>query len=68
MIKIADNIRELRKHRGLTQEELAERLHLTPQAVSRWETGKTLPDAERIIDLATALNCSADEILGIKRT
>ena len=66
MLKIADNIRRLRKTRGLTQEELAEKLHLTPQAVSRWETGKTMPDAERIIDLAAVLNCSSDEILGIK--
>lgn len=67
MLKIADNIRKLRKLRGFTQEELAELLHLTPQAISRWETGKTMPDAERIIDLAAVLNCSADEILGISR-
>ena len=64
---IGDCIRKIRQSRDLTQEELATLLHVTPQAVSSWEIGRTLPDAERIIDLAHVLDCSADEILGINK-
>lgn len=64
---IGDSIRKIRQSRNLTQEKLASLLHVTPQAVSSWEIGRTLPDAERIIDLAHVFDCSADEILGINK-
>ena len=41
-----DVLRSLRKERGLSQEELAEKIFVTRQAVSRWETGETLPAPE----------------------
>ena len=64
---IGDSIRKIRQSKKFTQEELAALLHVTPQAVSSWEIGRTLPDAERIIDLAHIFDCSADEILGISK-
>ena len=64
---IGDSIRKIRQSKKFTQEELATLLHVTPQAVSSWEIGRTLPDAERIIDLARIFDCSADEILGISK-
>ena len=64
---IGDSIRKIRQSKNLTQEELASLLHITPQAVSSWEIGRTLPDAERIIDLVRIFDCSADEILGISK-
>lgn len=52
-----------RKRMGLTQSDLAEKVNVTPQAVSNWERGETLPDISLLPDLAEALHCSADAIL-----
>ena len=43
-----DNLMMLRKMRGMTQEELAEKVFVTRQAVSRWETGETAPNTETL--------------------
>lgn len=56
-------ISSLRQEKGLTQKELAEKLSVTDKAVSRWETGKGMPDSSLIIPLAEILGVSADEIL-----
>ncbi len=58
------NIKEFRKNRGLTQEELANLLNITPQAVSKWESEAGLPDVSMIIPLAQILNVSTDALLG----
>ena len=60
-------IAELRKEKGLTQKELAERLSVTDKAVSRWETGKGLPDASLLAPLAGELGVSVGELLAGKR-
>ena len=52
-----------RKRMGLTQSELSERLNVSPQAVSNWERGETLPDVSVLLDLAETLHCSVDAIL-----
>ncbi len=52
-----------RKKAGLSQEELAERLHLTRQTISKWETGASLPDVEGLRALCRALGVSADRLL-----
>ena len=52
-----------RKKMGLTQSELSEKLNVSPQAVSNWERGETLPDVSMLLDLAEALHCSVDAIL-----
>ena len=53
----------LRKKAGLSQEELAEKLDVSRQAVSRWETGETLPDAKNILMLSDIFRVSADTLL-----
>jgi len=53
----------LRKRNGYTQEELAERLDISAQAISKWENGHTLPETAMLPDLARLFNCSIDAIL-----
>jgi len=61
---VADNLKQRRKHLGLTQEELAERLHVTRQAVSNWEHDKTQPDLEMLAKLAEELDTDLPALLG----
>lgn len=56
-------LRQLRSERGLTQAALAEQLGVTDKAVSKWETGRGLPDISLIDPLAAALGCSVAELL-----
>lgn len=62
---IGETIRKMRRARDITQEELAELLHITPQAVSRWETDATTPDVGSLIGLARIFDCTTDDILGM---
>lgn len=62
--KIGTFIAQKRKVIGLTQSELSERLNVTPQSVSNWERGDSLPDTAMLPDLALILNTSVDELLG----
>ena len=52
-----------RKKMGMTQSELSERLNVSPQTVSNWERGETVPDVSVLLDLAGELHCSVDAIL-----
>ena len=61
--KIGNFICELRKSKGLSQAELGNRLNVTNKAVSRWETGRGLPDSSLLLPLAKELGVTADEIL-----
>lgn len=61
--KIAGQISSLRKAKGLTQNELGERVGVSFQAVSKWERGETLPDISVLPDLAKVLETSTDSIL-----
>lgn len=63
MNDIMKNIKRLRQRRGLTQEELAEKLHVTRQAVSNWETGKNQPDIELLKTLAETFEVDVTELL-----
>lgn len=56
-------ISSLRKERGLTQAVLAEKLGITDRAVSKWETGKCLPDAAIMVELCEILGISVNELL-----
>ncbi len=58
---------ELRKEKGLTQIQLAEKLNITDKAISRWETGKNYPDIELFEKLSNALDVSISELLEGKR-
>ena len=60
---VGSQIARLRKEKGLTQNDLGDRLGVSFQAVSKWERGETLPDTAILLDLANALETSVDIIL-----
>lgn len=60
---VGAQIARLRKDKGLTQNDLGDRLGVSFQAVSKWERGETLPDTAILLDLANALETSVDFIL-----
>ncbi len=61
--KIGNFIATTRKNLGMTQQQLAEKLHVTFQSVSKWESGTAYPSIEILYDLAIALEVTVDEIL-----
>ena len=62
-IKIGKFISECRKKQNLTQLELAEKLHVTDRAVSKWERGKSMPDSLIMLELCEILKISVNELL-----
>ena len=60
------NLKTLRKHKGFSQEELASRLHVVRQTISKWEKNLSVPDADTLIRLAEILEVSVSELLGSK--
>ena len=61
---LKDNIRSLRKEKGLSQEELAVKLNVVRQTVSKWEQGLSVPDAELLVSLAEAFDVPVSTLLG----
>lgn len=64
-IYIGENIKRLRRQKGITQETLADHMHVSTAAVSKWERNETLPDISMVIPLASFFGVSTDEILGL---
>ena len=64
---LGSNIRNFRKNKGFTQEELAGMLGVTPQAVSRWESEAGLPDVSMIVPIAQTLGVTTDALLGYQQ-
>lgn len=64
MSTFAQNLSRIRKQQGLTQQDLAEQMNLTFQAISKWETGQSLPDLEQLTRLSDLFCISADTLLG----
>ena len=62
---IEKTIKQLRRERGLTQEQLAERLNISAQSVSKWENGLSAPDISQLVPLAKELQVSTDVLLGL---
>ena len=62
-MKLSDKITKLRKANGWSQEELAEQLNVSRQAISRWENGTALPDANNILQLSKLFNVTTDYLL-----
>lgn len=62
-VKIGRFIAECRKNKKLTQVQLAEKLNITDRAISKWETGKGMPDSSIMLDLCNELNISVNELL-----
>ena len=61
-----ENLKTLRKQKGFSQEELATRLHVVRQTISKWEKNLSVPDADTLIRLAEVLEVSVSELLGAK--
>lgn len=59
-----DNLIACRKAKGMTQEELAVRLHVVRQTVSKWEKGKSVPDAGALLRLSEVLEVPVPQLLG----
>lgn len=58
-------LQQLRKAAGLSQEQLAEMLDMSRQAISKWETDQSVPDADKLIQLCRIFQVSADTLLGL---
>jgi transcriptional regulator with XRE-family HTH domain len=63
MNNIAETIKTLRKRNGISQEQLAENLYVSRQAISKWERGETTPDIDTLVLLSQQFNISVDELI-----
>ena len=63
---IGENIKTYRQKKGYTQEEVANRLHVTRQTISKWEKNYSIPDAEVLVKLADVLEVQTSQLLGVK--
>ena len=64
-LTIGENIRNFRRKNDMTQEQLAQRLGVTYQSVSRWENGTTYPDLELLPAISELLSVTVDELIGM---
>ena len=66
-VKIGEFLRELRKEKGLTQEQLAEQFNISRRSVSRWEIGSNMPDVGLLIEIADFFDVDIREIIDGER-
>lgn len=64
---VSENLKRLRKEKGLTQEQLATRLNVSFQAVSKWECGESYPDIVMLPSIAQIFSVSLDELVGMEK-
>lgn len=62
-MKFGDNLRKLRKSKKLSQEDLAEKMHVSRQSVSKWETGEAYPEMNNILELCKIFHCSINDLV-----
>ena len=62
-MNVSDRIRELRKIKGISQDELAEKLGVSRQAISKWENEQSIPDIDKVISLSDYFDVSTDYLL-----
>lgn len=60
---LAENIKTIRKNKGYSQEELAEKIHVTRQTISKWENGQSVPDADLLKAMSEVLEVSVSELI-----
>ncbi|MCD8355007.1 MAG: helix-turn-helix domain-containing protein [Clostridia bacterium] len=63
---INENIKNARKAKGISQEEMAAQLNVVRQTVSKWERGLSVPDADVLIRISDLLGVSVNDLLGVK--
>ena len=66
-IKIGEFLKELRKEKGLTQEQFAEQFNVSRRSVSRWESGNNMPDLDTLIEMADYYEIDLRELLDGER-
>ena len=67
-MELAQRIREIRQQRGFSQEALAERMEVSRQAVTKWETGTARPSTEKLLRLAQVLEVPLEDLTGSQST
>ncbi len=65
-MKFGDKLIKLRKAKGLSQEELAEKLNVSRQSVSKWESNNTYPETDKIVQISNIFDCSMDDLINDK--
>ena len=63
----AEKLKSLRKQSGMSQEKLAERLGVSRQAITKWETDAGIPEVENLMGISSVFDISIDELLGIEK-
>ena len=61
-MKLSENLKRIRKENNLSQEQLAEKLGVSRQAVSKWESGQSYPEMDKVIQICKTFNFNMDEI------
>ena len=62
-MKLSDNLRQIRKENNLSQEQLAEKLGVSRQAVSKWESGQSYPEMDKVLLICKLFNYNIDELM-----
>ena len=62
-MKFCDKLPKLRKQNNITQEQLADKMGVSRQAISKWEQGISMPDMDKMIQLCNILNCTLEDLL-----
>ena len=63
-MKFSEKLMNLRKQKGMSQEELADKLNVTRQTISKWELDQTVPDMNKLIEISKLFEISLDELTG----
>lgn len=64
MMSLGEKLLSLRKKKGLSQEEVADLLHVTRQTVSKWETDQSTPDFDKVVPICKLYDISTEELFG----
>ena len=62
-MNLADNLKRIRKENNLSQEQLAEKLNVTRQAVSKWESGISYPEMDKVMQICQLFNLNINELV-----
>ena len=65
-MKFGDKLIKLRKKNGFSQEDLANKLNVSRQSVSKWESNNTYPETDKIVQICNIFNCSMDDLINDK--
>ena len=62
-MNLADNLKKIRKDNNLSQEQLAEKLNVSRQSVSKWESGQSYPEMDKVIQICNLFNLNINELI-----